>query len=1025
MSLDVASPAPAAAPEAAAPAAPSFERQLDSKLSGGGGSALPADVATQASTAYGADMSGVRVHADDQSGQMAESKGFQAFSYGQDVFFKPDAYNPSSEDGRFVMMHELAHVAQSGGERAAGVQGKAEFGDSSEAMEVDADRAAETALVGGSYQVQQAPLKVRGFGATATRDRHTGARNPNDIVHENQTLNAANRAEFSDRDANMIYSGNWQRDMNQFLIPTFRLVAPLIFSAMDLVHTLHFGFPIGGNTEGMVPGRNGGRTSGAAAIDEFGTYDPVEHLDNPGGLTGENVSDQDGGREGADSAARSRNAGDATEAYAHADTRYAAQYQAIMKAAGAVEGAPNDPIVNRGAETNAAFFVDQSGIPVYMQTSRTQLIQRLKQGIDLAPQNRDRALRMGGEALHVMQDYYAHSNFCEIALNLMIDGVMEHPAPGQQGQSRATGRTLVDVLNLSQLNPALADPATTRHHLNSYVHRRTGQGVDRDRNMTTGPNGGGREVMATGTFTLEDTAHSIKEKVGLALRQINPFAEGPAGPSEKAMRMLQWFETNPQYFPFNPGTWAQRIGTALQGVMPIIEGTSSVASTVMSAHGTVSAAMDRGWGSLQGAWHRAWGDNAAATAAETQGSADAARTEQQSQARQEAIRNFTTALNGVSQQMASGGSLTSLYKWTYDVTSAVTLASLARMIPVVGNDAAVWIDAKVRELKEDLRREFEAAWNNAVQQFTAEFNAAVALALGSSEVSDSTGAQGMTQPTHTDIAKDFDSHQHGTEDRFSLIEEVGEFVTRVGGLGRAVGTGVDIISRHFDRAMSGQAGVIDSLRGAVNDVVNEVTGEAQREHDHEREDGHADGQHQHRHQHRHAGAWLAPLAHSLATQSSEAILRAWRPGVAEGRAPAQAESAKAATETAVNNWFKHPEDCRGLWEGHFTSMLQGQGMAPAEAQAIREELARRIALPPSQQSTNDESTTGHDDRHRHHDHGDADHGDHHSHNHGPNDGHHGGETPHDHDDHRCGTGCTDFQPHGMDNHQCSVHCEAA
>jgi hypothetical protein len=235
-------------------------------------------------------MGAVRVHTDSQAASMAESKGFQAFSYSGDVFGKSSALDTGTEHGSHVMMHELAHVAQTGGQRAGGVHGKVEIGtatDSGDALEVDADKGAAAAVAGGSYSVQRAPLAVRGFGATS--------KDPNAIVHQNQTEQEAKKAGFSGDDASMIYSGNWNRDMNQLLIPTVRekLEAkggPIVFSAMDLMHTLHFGYPIGG-----APGEGGkapkpGSSPGMAGVKEFGTYDPVEHIDNPGGLTGADVN---------------------------------------------------------------------------------------------------------------------------------------------------------------------------------------------------------------------------------------------------------------------------------------------------------------------------------------------------------------------------------------------------------------------------------------------------------------------------------------------------------------------------------------------------------------------------------------------------------------------------------------------------------------------------------------------------------------------------------------------------------------
>jgi hypothetical protein len=226
------------------------------------------DVASRASAAYGTDMGAVRVHTDSQSAAMAESKGFQAFSYGGDVFGTSSALDTSTVHGQHVMMHELAHVAQTGGQRAGGVHGKVDVGtatDASDALEVDADKGAAAAVAGGSYSVQRAPLAVRGFGATAGRDAH-GVRNQRDIVHENQTLHGAQAAGFSAAEGDMMYSGNWNRDMNQLLIPKLRQGHPVLFTAMDLLHTLHFGFPIGGQA-GAAPGTSPGR----AAVREFGS----------------------------------------------------------------------------------------------------------------------------------------------------------------------------------------------------------------------------------------------------------------------------------------------------------------------------------------------------------------------------------------------------------------------------------------------------------------------------------------------------------------------------------------------------------------------------------------------------------------------------------------------------------------------------------------------------------------------------------------------------------------------------------
>jgi hypothetical protein len=58
------------------------------------------------------DFSGVRVHTDSAAQRAADSLSATAFTTGRDVYFNQGAYDPSSEQGRGLIAHELAHVAQ-------------------------------------------------------------------------------------------------------------------------------------------------------------------------------------------------------------------------------------------------------------------------------------------------------------------------------------------------------------------------------------------------------------------------------------------------------------------------------------------------------------------------------------------------------------------------------------------------------------------------------------------------------------------------------------------------------------------------------------------------------------------------------------------------------------------------------------------------------------------------------------------------------------------------------------------------
>ena len=93
---------------------PNVQSQIDSKR--GGGQALGEREATSFSSAYGVDLSGVRVHADSQADALSRSLQADAFTTGNDVFFRGGQYKPGTSEGDRLIGHELAHVAtESGG----------------------------------------------------------------------------------------------------------------------------------------------------------------------------------------------------------------------------------------------------------------------------------------------------------------------------------------------------------------------------------------------------------------------------------------------------------------------------------------------------------------------------------------------------------------------------------------------------------------------------------------------------------------------------------------------------------------------------------------------------------------------------------------------------------------------------------------------------------------------------------------------------------------------------------------------
>jgi len=107
----------------------------------GAGASLPAPVAQTFSSAYGRDLSNVRVHANHA---LADHLGARAFTVGRDVAFAPGEYRPGTPEGDRLIGHELAHVVQQAGGEGT-VQGA---GLSEDGYEREADHAADKALAG-------------------------------------------------------------------------------------------------------------------------------------------------------------------------------------------------------------------------------------------------------------------------------------------------------------------------------------------------------------------------------------------------------------------------------------------------------------------------------------------------------------------------------------------------------------------------------------------------------------------------------------------------------------------------------------------------------------------------------------------------------------------------------------------------------------------------------------------------------------------------------------------------------------
>ncbi|MEO1589681.1 MAG: DUF4157 domain-containing protein [Cyanobacteria bacterium J06632_22] len=95
------------------PVSEEFEHSLNQAQ--GEGSTLAPTVQAQMESAMGADFSQVKIHTDAHADQLSRSIQANAFTTGNDVFFKQGAYNPSSSNGQELLAHELTHVIQQNG----------------------------------------------------------------------------------------------------------------------------------------------------------------------------------------------------------------------------------------------------------------------------------------------------------------------------------------------------------------------------------------------------------------------------------------------------------------------------------------------------------------------------------------------------------------------------------------------------------------------------------------------------------------------------------------------------------------------------------------------------------------------------------------------------------------------------------------------------------------------------------------------------------------------------------------------
>jgi Domain of unknown function (DUF4157) len=107
-------PAPSPLPRGDASGSEAASTAVEAVLNRARGSGQPLGAGLQRSIGQlmGADFRGVRVHTDAQADQLTGALQAQAFTTGQDIFFRRGASAWGSRAGRLVLAHELVHVVQ-------------------------------------------------------------------------------------------------------------------------------------------------------------------------------------------------------------------------------------------------------------------------------------------------------------------------------------------------------------------------------------------------------------------------------------------------------------------------------------------------------------------------------------------------------------------------------------------------------------------------------------------------------------------------------------------------------------------------------------------------------------------------------------------------------------------------------------------------------------------------------------------------------------------------------------------------
>jgi Domain of unknown function (DUF4157)/Heterokaryon incompatibility protein Het-C len=490
------------------------------------GAPLPDDVRAKMETKLGADFSDVQVHVGDDR---ASTLGAGAATAGTHIYFAPGKYQPGTAEGDKLLAHELTHVVQQRGAQTKGAGGAVVAGSSSHA-EQEAEKVGAAVHAGADV----APIAA----GTAAADVHLGEAG----VHQGIELEAAGVGGKFDPDkltpqqkaALEMYSGNFMRDYSQ-------LAAPTPLAALSNIPSTH---------KGGVTGAAGARVLMDAIVQSIailelgkdigkslvtskniGVYKAEQHLDNPMGTAGANDFITDGPKP---KLAASPDPKCLKTVDARGD-EVVTEAGSSDKATASTHGGSSMPGLQY--ENPDLYQVGEGGLANHLLNSTEHAKDRFLDAAKAGPSPTGR-MNMG-MGQHVIEDYFSHSNFIEVALNRYINDAV---SSRKQHKNAAAGKSPEQAAALNKFYDGFIDKdgkpkagATTAKAAGG-VHAEFSF-VDTLYDQKT-PDG--RQAVTTGTFGGTDTkvslGHVLLPKLPLLESALHKGIDSTFGVIDKAAK---------------------------------------------------------------------------------------------------------------------------------------------------------------------------------------------------------------------------------------------------------------------------------------------------------------------------------------------------------------------------------------------------------------------------------------------------------------------------------------------------------